>query len=90
VAGEDAAEEAVRNAAINVVMAELVPAIHVLPCTPRRKTWVLATSASMTHEQMGRLYFWHTGQKNVDRPTCTIRFTVPLQPGVTHFSPSRS
>ena len=37
-----------------------------------------------------RIYLWHTGQKNVDRPVCTMRLIVPLQPGVGHFAPSRS
>ena len=35
-------------------------------------------------------YFWHTGQKNVERPPCTMRRTVPEHPGVTQASPSRS
>jgi hypothetical protein len=35
-------------------------------------------------------YFWHTGQKYVERPFCTMRFTVPLHPGVGQGSPSRS
>ena len=35
-------------------------------------------------------HFWHTGQKNVERPVCTMRRMVPLQPGVGHGSPSRS
>jgi hypothetical protein len=33
-------------------------------------------------------YRWHTGQ-NVDRPFCTIRFTTPPHPSVTHDLPSR-
>jgi len=28
-------------------------------------------------------YFWHTGQKKVERPPCTMRRTVPEHPGVT-------
>ena len=35
-------------------------------------------------------YFWHTGQKNVERPFCTIRLIVPAQPRVGQRSPSRS
>src|SRR5262245_46142086 len=35
-------------------------------------------------------YRWHTGQKNVERPVCTMRLMVPLQPGVEQCSPSRS
>ena len=35
-------------------------------------------------------YLWHTGQKNVERPVCTMRLMVPLQPGVGHGLPSRS
>jgi hypothetical protein len=35
-------------------------------------------------------HFWQTGQKNVDRPVCTMRLTVPGHPGVTQRSPSRS
>ena len=35
-------------------------------------------------------YFWHTGQKNVERPVCTMRRMMPLQPGVGQGWPSRS
>ncbi len=35
-------------------------------------------------------YFWHFGHQNVERPFWVKRFTVPSQPGVGHFSPSRS
>ena len=35
-------------------------------------------------------HLWHTGQKNVDRPFCAIRFTTPAHPGVTQGLPSRS
>ena len=35
-------------------------------------------------------HFWHTGQKNVERPVCTRRRMVPLQSGVGHGWPSRS
>jgi hypothetical protein len=35
-------------------------------------------------------YFWHTGQKNVDLPVCTMRLMVPRQSGVGHGWPSRS
>jgi hypothetical protein len=35
-------------------------------------------------------YLWHTGQKNVDRPLCTIRLTTPSHPCVTQGLPSRS
>jgi hypothetical protein len=34
--------------------------------------------------------FWHTGQKNVERPDCTMRWIVPVQSGVGQGSPSRS
>ena len=37
-----------------------------------------------------QVHFWHVGQKNVDRPFCTMRLTVPPQPGVGHGLPSRS
>ena len=38
---------------------------------------------------LARDYRWHIEQKNVDRPDCTMRSTVPLQAGVTHDWPSR-
>jgi len=37
-----------------------------------------------------RRYRWHTGQKNVERPVCTMRLMVPVQPGVGQRSPARS
>jgi hypothetical protein len=36
------------------------------------------------------VYRWHTGQKKVDLPDCTMRVTVPSQPGLGQASPSRS
>jgi hypothetical protein len=33
---------------------------------------------------------WQTGQKNVERPDCTIRRMVPVHAGVEHGSPSQS
>jgi hypothetical protein len=38
---------------------------------------------------MRRHHFWQTGQKKVERPVCTMRLIVPLQPGVGQGSPSR-
>jgi len=35
-------------------------------------------------------YFWHFGHQKVERPFWTKRRTMPLQPAVRHFSPSRS
>jgi hypothetical protein len=37
-----------------------------------------------------RRHLWQTGQKNVERPLCTMRWMTPLQPGLRHASPSRS
>ena len=42
------------------------------------------------HRTARQSYRWHTGQKNVERPVCTIRRMTPLQPAVGHGSPSRS
>jgi hypothetical protein len=36
------------------------------------------------------IYFWHFGHQKVERPFCVKRRTMPLQPAVWHFSPSRS
>jgi hypothetical protein len=35
-------------------------------------------------------HFWHFGHQNVERPFWVNRRTIPVQPGVWHFSPSRS
>ena len=37
-----------------------------------------------------RCYFWHFGHQNVERPFWVKRRTMPPQPAVWHFSPSRS
>ena len=35
-------------------------------------------------------HFWHFGHQKVERPFCVNRLTMPPQPAVWHFSPSRS
>jgi hypothetical protein len=35
-------------------------------------------------------HFWHFGHQNVERPFWVNRRTIPLQPVLWHFSPSRS
>ena len=35
-------------------------------------------------------FLWHTGQKKVDRPDCTMRRITPPQPGVGQGAPARS
>jgi hypothetical protein len=35
-------------------------------------------------------YFWHFGHQKVERPFWVKRLTMPPQPAVWHFSPSRS
>jgi hypothetical protein len=37
-----------------------------------------------------RVHRWHTGQKKVERPPCTMRRIVPRQPCVGQGSPARS
>jgi hypothetical protein len=36
------------------------------------------------------IYFWHFGHQKVERPFWVKRRTIPPQPAVWHFSPSRS
>jgi hypothetical protein len=38
----------------------------------------------------GGPYFWQAGQWKVERPDCTARRIVPVQPGVGQAAPSRS
>ncbi len=54
-----------------------------------------ATAASRlrmtaTPEANTKTHFWHFGHQNVERPFWVKRLTMPLQPSVWHFSPSRS
>jgi hypothetical protein len=36
------------------------------------------------------IYFWHFGHQKVERPFWVNRRTIPPQPALWHFSPSRS
>lgn len=42
------------------------------------------------HQKLVCRHLWHTGQKNVERPAWTIRFTTPVQRRLTQRAPSRS
>src|SRR3974390_1506925 len=50
--------------------------------------WHSAAFLSWRDESDDDTHFWQLGQKKVERPCCTMRFTVPLQLG--QGSPSRS
>ena len=40
--------------------------------------------------EFSEYHFWHFGHQKVERPFCVNRRTMPPQPAVWHFSPSRS
>src|SRR6478672_5615170 len=46
--------------------------------------------APMTCYSPVLFYFWHVGHQKVERPFWVKRLTIPLQPPLWHFSPSRS
>ena len=63
------------------------------PCMPRAgDACKMVTGPAQQAKSAGRRpgYRWHTGQKKVERPPCTIRLIAPLQPGVGHGRPARS
>ena len=51
--------------------------------TPRK-------SAAPQDDGLIKLHRWHFGHQNVERPFWVKRRTVPPQPGLSHFLPSRS
>ena len=56
--------------------------------TPMR--WSFAMTWEVFPASVTLAHFWHFGHQNVERPFCVKRRTMPPQPAVWHFSPSRS
>jgi len=56
------------------------------------RPWLNPTRRYVTQSKMrqSETHFWHFGHQKVERPFWVNRRTIPLQPAVWHFWPSRS